>query len=660
VVGDCVASADCGDPTLCGTDQQCIAEACVPAIAASSVARCVVLPPAGVLNAGGARVFSAISYDSHGNEIAYAGPVDFAILGVTGATARPLAASAGSVTVTGTSALSSSTGSVTATIGSLSCTPAALSAFAAPPAHALRVTVADESTGTPLVDAVVVDGSGNVLTPQGDGTYTETDPQPGARNTFSAFRVGYSAVTFVDTSATDVFIPLAPAVAPGTFTGMLSDRDFRNLSIETGTVHIAFSSSGIAGNLTDASLSTLVGQLVPSAFDLGGTTATNVNLPEGLVLGVGPTMDKASETLVAPPGVHALWTFGGNVPLQIVLNAVSMATGGNVDVGAILTSVVPILGELNSGIAGGVAVTPGEQGTLSTTGTNAGTNAVLTLDTLLRLHLSATVPDLPAYALPTDAPGTPTGQLNAVAVVGGVLATGGQGFVPLGFSAGVSDTAQGKPSQIAGALGGPDGVIPLRIAAPSGGLENGQYMAIAVAADLNTLGGHFGGSSSAPPVLSANVILPGAINAGNGATTDLMFPGAQVGASSTFLGLPVQPAFALATRTLSLPSADVPGVAFHRLLIGGNSNAWEIYFPPGEASVQVPALPGGFTGSDPLHPAGGAPTLTLQSVTLGLNGDNTGIAYSYDDVVAFQTGGPTVDNLTLQMDQFSIEGVPVQ
>jgi hypothetical protein len=615
-----------------------------------------------VLNAGGARTFHAVAYDASGNQIAYVGAVTFAVTGITGATATASSGSTTTVVVTGASSQAAGSGTLTAAIGSTTCTPAALSAFAPPAPSTLRVTVADQLSGAAITNATVIDGSGKTLTSGADGTYTESVSNPAAKNSFTAFAAGYGYVTVVDTGATDVFIPLKSTAAPGKLVGNLTNADFNNLSIPTGTVHIDISGSSIPGNLIDLSLTTLLGASVPTMINLGGTTATNVNLPDGIAIGLGPTMFKGNYSALATPGVRSFWSLGGNITLQIVLNAVSMASGGSVDIGAILTSVLPVLGELESGVTGGVTVSAGEAGTLSTTGTTSGTNAVLALNTLMRLHLSATVPNLPSYYLPTDVPGTPTGQLNAAIVLGGVLASP-QGFVPLGLTAGVNDTANNKPSQIGGYMGGPDGIIPLRIAPRSGGLEGSPYLAIALAADLSSLTSGFGdgsgssSSSSKPLVLSGNVMLPGELKYNNGATTSITFPGDHADTPS-FLGVPAQPTISVATRQLSMPATDVPHVAFHRLDIGSAPNDWEIYFPAGETVVSVPALPNGFTGPDYLVPAAGSPSINLQSVTLGLNGDNSGKTYTYDGVLSFQAaGGPTVDDLTLQIDQFSVEGI---
>ncbi len=645
----------CGDDSECSTGQQCVGASCVPAFTASNVASCLVLPTAAVLNAGGSKTFNVVSKDSNGNEIAYKGAVTWGVSSsITGATATAVTGNMAAATVSGSTVTATATGTVTATIGSTTCTPSNVTAFPAPAAGTLRVTVGDQISGTPITNATVEDGSGHALTSNSDGTYSETNAHAGGKNTVSVFASGYSYVTIVDTGATDIYVPLqSTSQTPGKFAGMLTDTDFNNLSIPTGTVHIDISGGSIAGNLIDLSLSTLLGASVPTMINLGGTTATNVNLPDGIAIGLGPTMFKGSYSALGTPGVRSFWSLGGNITLQIVLNAVSMATGGSVDIGAILTSVLPVLGQLESGVTGGVTVTSGEMGTLTTTGNTSGTTAHLALDTLMRLHLSATVPSLPSYYLPTDTPGTPTGQLNGAVVLGGVLADP-QGFVPLGLTAGVNDTANNKPTMIAGFMGGPDGVIPLNIAPRNGGLEGYPFLMISLAADLSSLTSGFGDgavptqqkASSKPLVLSGNIILPGTLKYQNQMVNSVTFPG------TSYLGVPVQPVIYTGSRSLVIPAnGGVTGADFYRLDIGSAPNEWEVYFPTTDLTVTVPSLPSGFTGPDLFVGTGSTPpTGTLQSVTLKLATP----ALTYDQAVGFQTAGVTVDNLTHNIDQFSI------
>lgn len=632
----------CGNDSECAAGEQCIASACRAAFAADSVATCLIVPAAAVMNAGGSRPFHVLSYDANGLEIAYEGAVTFDLEGPAGLSEMVSATDPTAAIVSGTSLLAAGSGTLAAQVGATTCTPASVVTFAAAPENTLRVTVADRFAGTPITDATVVDGQGNTLTAAGDGTYTET-VSTASLHTFTAYREGYSYVTVVDTSATDVFLPLKPEAAPGTFTGTLADTDFNNLSTPTGTVHIAFGGASIPGNAIDLPLAALLGGPASTNINLGGTSATTAALPQGLVLGLGPTMFKGSSSVEAAPGVRALWTLGGNLLVQTMLDVLATQKGQTPDLAQMLIGLAPSLGQLESGVTGGLSVTSGKADVLSTGGGGQGSTS-LTLETLLRLHLSAALPELPSWYQSNDLPGAPSGQLDGAVVLGGVLAEP-QGFVPLGIAGAPNDTLNNMPNMVAGFMGGPDGSIPLRMAPRSGGLEGFPYMAVALAVDMAGLNEALNGAASSV-TLSGTVLLPGELAYAHEAVTTLTSP--------PFLGLPAQPTFSVATRQLSLPVTDVPGVAFHRLEIGTAPNEWEVYFPPGETVVQIPSPP----LADPLQSGAGAPVLQLASVTLGLNGDGSGATYTYDDVVGFQTPGPTLDDLTLQIDSFSIEGVP--
>jgi hypothetical protein len=634
----------CGNDNECSADQQCMDGACTDALTPDSVVSCRVLPSAGVLNAGGSRQFRVISFDATGREIPYEDAVKFDLTGPPGLGQITSMANPTAVIVSGTASLETGTGTLTAAIGSTMCDPATVFTFAAPPPDTLRVTVADRFAGTPIADALVVDGKGNMLTSQGDGTYTEPASAAGT-NTFTAFKSGHAFLTVADTAATDVFLPLKPEAPPGTFTGTLAAADFNGLSLPDGNLHVAFTGASIPGNAIDLPFAALGGSPVATNINLGGPTSPIVNLPPGTAVGLGPTMFKDSYAVDASPGVRALWTLGGNVPLASLLSVIAMEPTQSPDLAQLLIAMAPSLDGTESGVTGGVRVQPQETGAIVVGPLNNGTATTLTLAELLRLHLDVAVSDLPTWSRPGDVPGSPTGQLDGALVVGGVLA-GAQGFVPLGFSAAANDVARHMPNVVAGVAGGADGVLPLRLSSRSGGLEGSPYLVVALALDTAGLDAFLNGQAPFF-TLSGTVLLPGELSYDDDRVTNLNAP--------AFLALPEQPTFDSTTRTLSLPATDVPGVAFHRLLIGTAPDEWEVYFPPGETAVPIPFSP----MEDPLQPVTGSPLLQLASVTLGLNGDGSGAVYTYDGVTGFQSSGPTLDDLTLQIDRFSIEAVAI-
>jgi len=324
-----------------------------------------------------------------------------------------------------------------------------------------------------------------------------------------------------------------------------------------------------------------------------------------------------------------------------VLGAVSDVSGGSVDIGAILATILPVLSKLESGVTSGVAVTPDLTAAQTTLTANpAGPQPSLTLDTLLRIHLQAKMPTLPAFQ---QDDGTMS-MFDGAIVLGGALAPQ-QGLVPLGLSAG---TAPAGSTTIADPdSGGPAGQLPMRMAPLHGGLETAPYTLIAIGAKLsNLLGGVTGASTTTANsslVLSAKVLFPapGSIEYDDGNPTTVDF-------GTSFLAVPN--GMTITGRTLNIPN-DISGAAFHRLDIGSGAAQWTIYFPPGETTISVPTPPGTFAdrfaGTDPSTP----PETVVQSVSLGY-----GAGLTYDAVMTF--GSTTVDDLTLVTDQFSTRQVP--
>jgi len=325
---------------------------------------------------------------------------------------------------------------------------------------------------------------------------------------------------------------------------------------------------------------------------------------------------------------------------------VSAVTGGSINVGSILTTVLPILGKLQSGVTSGVVVTAGETGPTLTTNP-AGPQPSLTLDTLLRLKINATVPSLPSY-LNDD--GTTMTPYDGAVVIGGALADP-QGFVPLGLTAGTPATTGG--TMIANPTTMAPGPLPMNMAPAHGGLETAPYVALTLGAALsNLLGGLTGGGSSSDLnkslVLSGNVVFPGPLTYSPTAYTPVTM-------GSSFLAVQNGTTIGEMSRTVNF-TGEVAGATFHRVDIGSGANEWYIYFPPnteGPYSITVPVPPtvNGTPLPDYFLPPTGstsAPGIAVQTLVLGVPGTGN---LTYDNVVSFSS--TTVDDLTQVTSQFS-------
>jgi len=458
----------------------------------------------------------------------------------------------------------------------------------------------------------------------------------------SAFKDGFSYVTYVGVNTKDVVVYLKPQSAAGKMTGTMGADKFANLSDVRGTVHLAINGPSIAGNLIDISLTTLLGESVPTHIDLGGSTQTDIDLPDGIVIGLGSQMFKQTYSVQSDPGLRAVWSLGGNVVLSDVLGVVSSATGGgDIDVGSILSALLPVVGRLESGVQSGKVFKSGDSGTVD-----------IVPDTLLRLQTIASIPKFNKYTL-----GGTEQQFDGAVVIGGAIAPN-QGLVPLGLTAGVdkhttTSTTDMMPDGIVDPVGmtGAPGELPLRLAPLHGGIEGSKYTVLALGANLSGLLGGLGGGgdsgSSSPLILSGRIVFKDKIKfQDNGQAANKI-------AIPDFM-LPADVTLDDANRKVAVQHTD--GAGFYRLdLTTSEGGEWQVYFAPaasGETDVQLPTPPASFEDRL-LKTASGStklPTATLQTVSLA---GKAGL--DYQSVVKFDSDN--ANDLTAAIDAFTAHGI---
>jgi hypothetical protein len=625
----CTSTA-CGSNTDCPSGDQCVAGACAPATPPSSVQSCLIVPASAVAVAGGTEHFSVAAFGAANAAISYDGAVTWSS-SLAGVTAQ---GSGTAATFSIPQNVSGGTGFISATIGTVTCTSAQVQIIGSASTGTLRVTVVDGLSGTPVTSATIIDGAGTALTSNGDGTYSEPNPHPAGKNSVSVYASGYTYTTFIDTSATDLYVPVRSAAdqTPAQFSGTMDSSAFTNLVSATGTAHFAEFGASVAGNVMDSALDGLLPGSVPVSVTLGGPSSTTVNMPVNTVEGLGQTMFKSSFSFAASPGYRVLWTLGGNTQVSNVLGLLS--GGGTVN----LESLDPFFQGLESGIAA-VRVTPNETGQVITAGAASSSEVLLVPQIQASLSVDTVMPSLPTFYLPTDTAGAPSGQFQTATLIGGALVPQ-QGFIPLGFITGSPD-----PTNMQRVNDGfdPSGMMSLQLAPKSGGIEQAPDILLALATS---------GSSGA--AVTGSILLPGEITNNGGNATQASFLGEGAG---QFLGLPEQPVVGQQSRTLTL-GTDAAGAVMHRLDLGSGPSTWEIYFPANETSVAIPVPPGNKDDYFNDLAAASSPSVVLYSFTLGLNGDGSNATYTYDDVLA--SGGPHVNDLSLQIDQFSYESLALQ
>lgn len=583
--GICLAPA-CGNDQQCQSGQVCLGGACSSRPAASQVASCEVTPSPAVVHAGGTVQLTAVLLDAEGKALRF---TDIA-----------WSASGSSATVDAVTGVVTGAGAgdttVTATVNGKSCTSVVHGYAAA--SSGLRVTVINLDSKEPVQGAkVVLDAASAALVTGSDGTVS-TQATAGPHDVH-VFAGGYNYTSYIQTTATDLLVPLAPWVASAQrsgFAGHMCDdvsddpactpaEEFSQLTENGQAVHLAFFGSAIPNSLLDLSVDTLVGPMHSVNLSIPGGPAKPLNLPYGLVLGIGSNFfgDATRSPKVpgtndyrtyAEPGVRALWGIGGNLSLEEVLGVItpllSGSGGANVDVGSILPQVLGFFNRLEAGALVGVQAPPnGPSPTFA--------SQTVQLTTPMRLRLAATSPNLP--------------QSNGVTMDGVVAVVGAMdypvGFVPLGMTAGISakdghggvldptcDTSRGTAACDTNAL-------PLQFAAENGGTE-GSKIGVAL------LAANFGAIS---PGSTASVAVSGQVKVLD--KVDYVAPPGAAPAVTVppFLSLPASASLALSKskRTLAIGGTPDARLQVYRFELENAARLnWNVWMSPGAAPVALP------------------------------------------------------------------------
>ena len=640
----------CGSAADCGTAQICSGGSCTSAPAASQVSTCELTPNPAVVAQGKTVQISAVA-KSAGKAVAFSAFT-------WSATGPGTVDTHGVVSATGAGAIT-----VTATAGTTTCT-GTVNAYAAS-ATGLRVVVINTFDKKPVQNANVVLSSAANAKVQTDANGVATFATPGAGpHAIHVFVTGYDYFSLVGTTNTDVLVPLQPSVAANTrsgFQGTMNAAAFAPLNVPGESVHLAFFGSAIPGSPIDIGVQTLLGNLRPVTITLAGQTQS-LNLPSGLVLGVSDNLFQTEQYKVyAEPGERILWGFGGNLNLTSVVGALGPVLSGgtsNIDVGALLTQLLPLVGKLQAGQVVGVqAPANGANPTFTST--------AIPLNTQLRLRTTVKMPTLPKQ----------DGKF-----LGGAVALGGSlsypmGFVPQGLTAGLSNKdSAGNPTGVVldptcdtsgGAAACATGKMPMRVAPMNNGLEGQPWGFVALAANLSSLALPGSGTATTTgiglsglvkPVSAVNYVAPPA----DGQTIDMSTNA--TGGAKAFMNLPATDSSTLTktTRTVVIPAPADTSAKFVRVGVQAHNGLnWNIWMPANAAATSVvlpnpntvvtPAMQDPLADSTAADNSSGGPTGLLLNVSL------TNPAFT--DVSGF--GNTNLDQLGANVDAFTLITVKI-
>ena len=610
----------CSSDKDCTGGQRCVAGACAAGLEATS---CQVLPGPVTVTPGARRPLTALAAATLGPGLPstpfYWTSTVPAVATVDPASGELLGgAQPGSTTITATTG----TAACTTVVRNLGARPAGLLQVVAldPVTHAglPGVTVVVRQAGAELASGVT-DDTGLADLPGIPTGPLDVDVLPLAGGDPAA-PDGRTWITLAGVQARDLLVPLAAnpvADEAGGIRGTVSIGTFQSLS--TDSAHMAFVGFSWPGALDALDLRRLAGPFVPASFTIAGTDL-NATFYSGLELGVGDRLLTGGYAPVGVPGRRVLFALVGNTPLDQWIQNMSpfMVADPNTTVpaGAFAAGLLPSFNRWGyHGFARpATTVTP-----LPLAAGAADLAHFPEVPITPGPHLAHAVTlDLPA--LPAGATGGPVSGMLALA---GVFVDG-EGFTPLGMDLGVDvlgRTGQGSDGTVAGVGGLPDGVMSLRYAPPSAGLEAESPWLLLIAGSTESLAG---GDPAADASRSTRLVPLAGLSVG-----------ATVDASAAMLPVPTGATWDPATRTAT---ATFPaGVTFHRWTFeDAGGHRWVILAPGDAASVTLPDEAGRCAAPACVNPAAAPARAFAGALVLG-------DGLTYDDLVRLD--GTDLDRL---------------
>jgi hypothetical protein len=559
----CTNDAQCRPGTVC-YNGDCVS----PVTDCAAIARCNLVPGSAVTQQGTAVSFSATAFLASG---ALAPGVTF-----TWASSNDAVASVAGGEVTGGATTGSATITATVAACTTSCT-AAVQNYGAVDAADTRVVVIDELAGTPVEGAAVHLHTNPVTTQQTDALgvalFAGVAPTAGSPLDVTVADAQYSYVTLVGVQTHDLIVHVGKMFDDSQAGGYRGKMDFSKVICAPGNpceARLGLTGPSIPGNLFNLNLDVLIGELIQTHIELGGTSV-DAPLPGGLVLGLNQTWFKEYYNPTGVPGKRVAWGLGGKLNLSKIIEiAGPIISGGteNIDIGALVVAILPLFSDFYTALVPGVDVVPrpkvadvndingdGDRTDLVPDYQNfpalPGGDMLLKVPMDKEHKLRVTVPTLPGTA--------PNFAYDAVIVVAGALVRDA-GLVPLGLGAGVD--AESKEET-------PDGQIrPIEFAVSdvAGRLPEGQYQRVVLALALSI--------SSLTGDDDAGMNLAGQVFFVNNFTAPITLAPIMAPADVTY---------SEATRTVSF--SGFGGVDYlHMIFSGSGDSSWQVLAPASAAS----------------------------------------------------------------------------
>jgi hypothetical protein len=644
----CSSDADCGS-------QVCRDGECTAPPAAAAVAKCAVTPDLVVVKEG-AKVKFWVSAWAMGDRplVTKDGATWSAPSGspLTGAGQGVSFEFTASTATTGTAAVDA----VQAAFGSTTCKAKAIVLPATVSAGEVAVAVVDELSGRPVANAdVVLSTNAGAIVQQAGADSVKTDARGYAKLTgatgainVSAFHPDYSYLTIANyTGSSKVLSMVVRRNQTDKYGGYRGG--FGNTVPASSNVHAAIVGMSLAGSITNLSLAQLLGPSVPTDIRIGSAiNQTGVPIPAGVYLGFGDqqlkndfagqglagTCSDEAQVLAGECGTRTAWALAGDVPLgDLPIDAVA---GGldNINIGQLLSRILPIFKKFNSSVVRDVNFT-----LKPTPVVNGKPSFSDTAHFKVQNHDFTQIPL--AFSFVTKLPELPKFKgafVDGVAIIGGASVPG-QGVVPLGIGVGVNtnpvDGQTDKQADLAS-----QGLVQVRMAPTHAGIEGGEYGLVIAGISAR-------GLTDSSAGLGASAIFARLPNNQlrfdpKGATpvdvTAESFPVFPEGAKFNFTGAAQGAIPGRSFRfgaTPDLSKINVLRVSF----ADDKEHRWDVLMNPAQASAgfTLPVIPGATTHADRLFAngmmAGGRSTMVVQALRLNTKPAGGGAAVDFNAFV---------------------------
>ena len=443
----------------------------------------------------------------------------------------------------------------------------------------IRVTVIDEATSRPIAGAsVVAHADLSVATTNEDGAAILA-----AQGDFTVVAPDHSPVSVIGSSSRDLLVPVPLSVS----TEIDLDEEnreliydgLRNVDVVTGKpgfgnvtnigeLEIAINGFALGSDLLDLNFDLIIGpsvrQFLPANTPLPIPTEDPIDIPGGVTLYVNAQPVVARYLLVAPPGERTLWSLGGRISISQNPNLVpDIISGidGDINIGEIVTIVLPFFENFYSGLM------PGVQLNTSPQLPPREINVDLSVPTARQVSINT--PELP----------TVNGNwVDGVLFLGGSIVPG-QGFIPTGVTAALDEKSPEDEADgfVDGDITTP-GVDPITLfmSPIHGGLqsERARYATALVALSFDQLDG---GKEATSVILSIGE--PGQPLAGQAALSRPQFPAFDENAR-----------WDADTQTIALGDAEQVDIV--RCVLEGNGKRWVVWAHPSTTEIALPNLEG--------------------------------------------------------------------